>query len=149
MTRPLKALAGIDYLQIKQSAVAMKMESKFSFDDTVTNLTASLTAYGFTIFCVIDHQAAARSVGLAMPPATVVVYGNPEGGTPVMIAAPDFALELPLRALIREENGRAYVTLNSSASLEGKHGLPPGMAARFAPAERLIAYTISAIGEAR
>ena len=63
-----------------------------------------------------------------MPPTTVLIYGNPEGGTPLMIAAPDFALELPLRVLVREEVSKTYVTLNSSNSFEGKHDLPPGMA---------------------
>jgi uncharacterized protein (DUF302 family) len=127
----------------------MKIQSKFSFTDTLTNLKAVLEGHGFTIFAVIDHQAAARSVGLEMPPTTVLIYGNPEGGTPLMIAAPDFALELPLRVLVREETGKTYVTLNSSDSLEGKHDLPPGMATRFAPAEKLIAYTVSAAAQVK
>jgi uncharacterized protein (DUF302 family) len=127
----------------------MKIQSKFSFTDTLTNLKAALEGHGFTIFAVIDHQAAARSVGLEMPPTTVLIYGNPKGGTPLMIAAPDFALELPLRVLVREEAGKTNVTLNSSDSLEGKHDLPPGMAARFAPAEKLIADTVSAAAQVK
>jgi uncharacterized protein (DUF302 family) len=135
--------ASIDGLQIQQRRLQMKILSKFSFTDTLTNLKGALVGHGFTIFALIDHQAAARSVGLEMPPTTVLTYGNPKGGTPLMIAAPDFALELPLRVLVREEAGKTYVTLNSSDSLEGKHDLPPGMAARFAPAERLIADTVA------
>ncbi len=62
-----------------------------------------------------------------MPPTTVLSYGRPEGGTPLMQAAPDFALELPLRLLVREgEHGKVYVTFNRSVELHGKHGLPPG-----------------------
>lgn len=127
----------------------MKTESKFSFSDTLSKLKAALEGHGFTIFAVIDHQAAAKSVGLEMPPTTVVIYGNPKGGTPLMIAAPDFALELPLRVLVREEKGKTYVTLNTSDTLEGKHGLPPGMAAGFAPVEKLIANTVSATAQVK
>ena len=93
----------------------------------------------------IDHRAAARSVGLDLPPTTVVVYGNPKGGTPLMLAAPDFALELPLRVLVREDQqGRVYVTYNPSTALEGKHGLPRGMAERLASAETVIADALTA-----
>ncbi len=93
----------------------------------------------------IDHRAAARSVGLRLPPTTVLVYGNPKGGTPLMLAAPDFALELPLRVLVREDQqGRVYVTYNPSTKLEGKHGLPGGMAERLASAETVIADALAA-----
>lgn len=66
----------------------------------------------------------------------------------MMLAAPDFALELPLRLLVREgEDGMAYVTFNAATSLEGKQGLPPGMAEKLAGVERLIADTL-AVGPA-
>ncbi len=124
---------------------AVKRESAYSFSDTLAILRSTLESKGFTIFAMIDHRAAARSVGLDMPPTTVLIYGNPKGGTPLMIAAPDFALELPLRVLVREgEQGKTYVTLNPSTTLEGKHGLPAGMAEKLAPAEKLIASAISA-----
>ncbi len=126
------------------SEVPMKLQSKYAFPDTLNRLKTVLESHGFTIFAAIDHQAAARSVGLEMPPTTVLIYGNPKGGTPLMIAAPDFALELPLRVLVREgEAGKTYVTLNPVSALDGKHGLPPGMALKLAPAEALIAGEIS------
>ncbi len=123
----------------------MRLESAYSFSDTLARLKSTLEAKGFTIFAVIDHRAAARSAGLDMPPTTVLVYGNPKGGTPLMVAAPDFALELPLRVLVREgDGGRTYVTFNPAATLEGRHGLPAGMAGKLAPAEALIAGAIAA-----
>src|SRR5689334_6449611 len=107
----------------------LRLESAYSFSETLSHLRASLEAKGFTIFAAIDHRAAAQSVGLDMPPTTVLIYGNPKGGTPLMLAAPDFALELPLRVLVREgEHRKVYVTYNAAASLEGRHGLPAGMA---------------------
>lgn len=123
----------------------MRLQSTYPFSETVTRLRSALEGNGLTIFGTIDHRAAARSVGLDMPPATVLIYGNPKAGTPLMLAAPDFALELPLRVLVREgDQGKIFVTFNPSTSLEGKHGLPQGMAARLAPAEKLIAAAVAA-----
>jgi uncharacterized protein (DUF302 family) len=123
----------------------MQIESRYSFADTVARLRSAIESKGLRIFAVIDHRAAAESVGLAMPPTTVLIYGNPTAGTPLMIAAPDFALELPLRVLVREDELRkVYVTYNPSTTLEGKHGLPAGMAAKLAAAEKLIVNAISA-----
>ncbi|WP_271898438.1 DUF302 domain-containing protein [Candidatus Phyllobacterium onerii] len=122
---------------------AVRLTSSFSYSDTVSRLESALKGKGFTIFATIDHRAAARSVALEMPPTTVIIYGNPLGGTPMMLAAPDFALELPLRVLVREgDDGKTYVTFNPSTTLDGRHGLPSGMAERFAPAEKLIASAI-------
>jgi uncharacterized protein (DUF302 family) len=81
---------------------AVRIESAFSFPDTMARLRSTLESRGFRIFAVIDHRAAAESVGLTMPPTMVLIHGNPKGGTPLMLAAPDFAVELPLRVLIRE-----------------------------------------------
>lgn len=122
---------------------AVRLESAYSFSDTLARLRSTLEGKGLRIFATIDHRAAAQSVGLDMPPTTVLIYGNPKGGTPLMVAAPDFALELPLRVLVREgEHGKTYVTFNPSTTLEGKHGLPAGMAEKLAPAEKLIAGAI-------
>ena len=128
----------------------MKIQSPYSFADTLGRISAALGGKGFTIFATIDHQAAAQSVGLDMPPTTVLIFGNPRGGTPLMIAAPDFALELPLRVLIREEQGeKTFVTMNDATCLEGKHGLPPRMAEKLAPAELVVANAIGGSPDAK
>ncbi|WP_262270432.1 MULTISPECIES: DUF302 domain-containing protein [Microvirga] len=122
----------------------MRLESAYSFAETLARLKSTLESKDFKIFATIDHRAAAQSVGLDMPPTIVLIYGNPRGGTPLMTEAPDFALELPLRVLVRvADDGKTYVTFNPSTSLEGKHGLPAGMAAKLAPAEELIVNTIA------
>ena len=121
----------------------MRLESAYSHPETLQRLRTALEGKGFRIFAEIDHRAAARSVGLDMPPTTVLVYGNPKGGTPLMLAAPDFALELPLRVLVREEETKVIVTYNPAATLEGRHGLPAGMAGRLVPAEALVAGAIA------
>lgn len=123
----------------------LKIQSAYSFADTLARVKTALESKGMTIFAMIDHRAAAQSVKLEMPQTTVLIFGNPKGGTPLMLAAPDFALELPLRVLIREgEEGKTFVTMNPAASLEGKHGLSAGMTEKLAPAEKLIAKTVSA-----
>ena len=66
----------------------MRLESAFGFSETLQRLRAALEAKGFAIMATIDHRAAAEAVGLEMPPTTVLVYGNPRGGTPLMLAKP-------------------------------------------------------------
>jgi uncharacterized protein (DUF302 family) len=122
----------------------VRLESHYSFSETLARLRSALEAGGLRIFASIDHRAAAQSVGLEMPPTTVLIYGNPKGGTALMLAAPDFALELPLRLLVREgERGRVYVIYEPSANLDGKHGLPAGMAGKLTP-ERIITNAVTA-----
>ena len=122
-----------------------RLDSAYAFADTVQRLRSALEGKGFTIFAVIDQREAAKSVGLDMPPTTLLVYGNPKGGTPLMIAAPDFGIELPLKLLVREETGgRVLVVYTPARSLEGRHGLPDGFAAKLAGAEPLIAATVGA-----
>lgn len=121
-----------------------RLPSVHAFADTVTRLTTALQAKGFTIFATIDQQKAARSVGLDMPPMVLLIYGNPKGGTPLMLAAPDFALELPLKVLVREDAGKVLVVFTPASALEGRHGLPAGLAARLGGAEAVIAAAIGA-----
>ncbi len=76
-----------------------RLESAYPFAGTVQKLRSTLEGEGFTIFAAVDQREAAKSVGLDMPPTTLLVYGSPKGGTPLMIAAPDFGIELPLKVL--------------------------------------------------
>lgn len=124
----------------------MKIKSQYTFQDTLSRIHSHLEEKGVKVFATIDHQAAARSAGLEMLATTVLIFGNPKAGTPLMIAAPDFSLELPLRVLIREDsdNGAVWVTMNAAATLEGKHCLPLGMTDKLVPAEHLIAAALGA-----
>ncbi|GLS45912.1 DUF302 domain-containing protein [Methylobacterium brachythecii] len=125
-------------------AETTKLESAYSFAETLQRLRSALEGKGFTIFAAIDQREAARSVGLGMPPTTLLVYGNPKGGTPLMLAAPDFGLELPLKLLVREgPDGKTLVVYTPAAALEGKHGLPAGLAGKLGAAEPLIDATVT------
>lgn len=84
-----------------------------------------LQAQGLAIFCRIDQSGEAEKAGLKMPPTQVIIFGNPKGGTPLMIASPTVAIDLPLRALIWEDGeGRIWVSYNSSEYLGQRHNIP-------------------------
>lgn len=138
--------AFVGYAQAREMGMPdiKRLHSTYSFQDTVDKLRAALEGKGFTVFSVIDQRQAANSVGLDMPPTTLLIYGNPKGGTPLMLAAPDFALELPLKVLVREDNDKKVsVVFTPATALDGRHGLPRGLAAKLGGAELVI---VAAIG---
>lgn len=113
--------------------------SRVPFDATVERLVGAITAQGMTIFATIDHAAQARQVGLSLRPATVLLYGNPRGGTPVMIATPQAALDLPLRVLVRErEDGTTMIAFHPIVVMLGRVGVPVDVAIQLEPAQRLL-----------
>ncbi|WP_416049575.1 DUF302 domain-containing protein [Cupriavidus basilensis] len=123
------------------------LPSRYDFSTTVERLLAAFKDKGMTIFARIDHAEAARNAGLAMPPTQVLIYGNPKGGTPLMLAAPSVALDLPLRVLVRDDGqGSTWVSFHTAAELESAHPLPAGSAAPLAAAQRLILDTVGAQG---
>lgn len=96
------------------------VQSSYNFDDTVDRLTSAITDKGMTIFSVIDHQKAANDVGTTMQPAKVIIFGTPKAGTPLMKKDPNFALQLPLKVLVTETDGKVMVVYhNTQALIEG------------------------------
>ncbi len=119
--------------------------SPVPFGDTVDRLRRGIAGAGLTLFAEIDHAAGAREAGLAMLPATVLIYGAARGGTPAMLAAPEAALDLPLRVLIRErEDGRAAIAFHPVKAMLTRFGVPAELAARLEPAQQLLVQAISA-----
>jgi len=102
--------------------------SAHSVDETLDRLEVALKELGFVIFTRIDHAAAAQSMGLKMPRATVLVYGHPRLGTPRFIEHPTLAIEFPPRALVWEDaQGKVWLSYNNSAwvkVLDSRHGAP-------------------------
>ena len=112
--------------------------SNRSVDETVEKLKAILQAKGVTLFALIDHSGEAAKVGMKMPPTKLLIFGNPKGGTPLMLAAPSSAIDLPLKILVWEDaNGKVWVTYNSPAYLEERHKFPPDLLANIAVVETL------------
>jgi uncharacterized protein (DUF302 family) len=116
----------------------VELASAAGFDATLDRLGKAIRSHGMTIFAKIDHAAGARDAGLAMPPTVVMLYGNPKGGTPIMLAAPQSALDLPLRVLVREEKGRVLVSFHPVAEMLKTAGVPDDLAARLEPAQRVV-----------
>lgn len=118
--------------------------SPVSFDVTLGRLVDAIAKSGMTLFARIDHAANARSVGAAMPPTTVLIYGNAKGGTPIMLTTPQAALDLPLRVLVRETaDGKASISFHPITTLLGRVGVPADAAARLEPAQRLLSSAIT------
>ena len=103
-----------------------------SVADTVSALTAMISAKGMKLFAVIDQSAEARQAGLSLRETTLVVFGSPAAGTPVMAAAPLAALDLPLKVLVWDDEGQTKVSYYSPAALAARHHLDAGLAANLA-----------------
>jgi uncharacterized protein (DUF302 family) len=120
-------------------SAAVEYVSKSAFAPTLDRLVGVIESAGMRIFARIDHAAGAREVGLAMPPTVLLIYGHPKGGTPIMIAAPRAALELPLQVLVREDaDGRARISFHPIAPLLRNAGAPEEMARRLEPAQHVL-----------
>ena len=111
--------------------------SQQSVADTVAKLTGMITAKGMKVFAVIDQAAEARQVGLTLRETTLVIFGSPKAGTPVMAASPLSALDLPLRVLIWADEGRAKVSYYAPTTLAARHHLTADLEANLAGIDAL------------
>jgi uncharacterized protein (DUF302 family) len=102
-----------------------------SVDEVADRLTAAVEAKGMKVFTVIEHSAEAAKVGLALRDTKVVIFGSPSGGTPVMVAAPLAALDLPLKVLVWDDDGQTTVSYTAPQVLAERHHLSPELAARL------------------
>ncbi|WGE32897.1 DUF302 domain-containing protein [Actinobacillus genomosp. 2] len=120
-------------------------KSKFSFQQTVDTLENTLKSKGMTIFAKVDHQAAAKAAGLEMQPATVIIYGTPKAGTPLMVKDPSLALQLPLKVLVTEPKaGEVEVMLNRAEQVVVHSNTPyQAIENNLAKAEKLIETTVT------
>ncbi|HWF04444.1 MAG TPA: DUF302 domain-containing protein [Candidatus Angelobacter sp.] len=107
-------------------------------DETVEKIKALLQAKGIKLFTVIDHSGEAAAAGLTMPPTKLLIFGNPKGGTPLMLAAPSIAIDLPLKLLVWEDaQGSRWISYNSPQYLQQRHGLPDDLLKNIAVIEAL------------
>src|SRR4029077_746771 len=121
----------------------LAVASHYSVDDTVNRLQDAFAEKGLQVFAVIDHSGEAEKVGLKMRPTKVVIFGSPKGGTPLMVAAPSLAIDLPLKALVAEDNkGNVRVSYNSPEYLQQRHGVPEGLIKNIEGAGALVAKAV-------
>jgi uncharacterized protein (DUF302 family) len=122
-----------------KEAGLVQVGSRYAVDETVQRLETAFAGKGLKVFAVIDHSGEAEKVGLKMHPTRVVLFGSPKAGTPLMIAAPSLAIDLPLKALVAEDDsGKVWVTCNSPEYLQQRHGFPVELIKNLAGAGALI-----------
>ncbi len=111
----------------------VSVASGHSVDTTIDKLRAVLQGLGVKIFTIVDHSGEAANAGLRMRNTKLVIFGNPKAGTPLMLAAPTSALDLPLKILVWEDaDAKVWLTYNSAEYLIGRHHLPAELAANIA-----------------
>jgi len=119
--------------------------SRHSVDETVKRLENLLQEKGIKLFTLVDHSGEAERAGLKMPPTKLAIFGNPKGGTPLMLATPSIAIDLPLKLLIYEQkngedtNGNVWISWDAPAYLAARHALPQDLVANIAVIEKLAA----------
>ena len=129
---PLLGMAQINSTELKTTTEYM-VQSPYTFTQTIERLQEILKSKGITVFVTIDHQAAAKAVGEKLAPATVLIVGNPKIGTALMQENPRFAIELPLKILIYEENKTVNIRYEKIAAIAEKYHIKQN----FATAEKI------------
>jgi uncharacterized protein (DUF302 family) len=114
--------------------------SQLSVDQTVEKLQQILRAKGVKLFALVDHSGEAERVGMHLRPTKLLIFGNPKAGTPLMIAAPGIAIDLPLKILVSEDaDGKVWISYNSPGFLQARHKLPQELVQNIAVVEALAA----------
>jgi uncharacterized protein (DUF302 family)/uncharacterized membrane protein YidH (DUF202 family) len=112
--------------------------SNHSVDETVEKLKSILQSKGVTLFALVDHSGEAEKVGMKMRPTKLLIFGNPKGGTPIMLAAPSAAIDLPLKILVWEDaQGKVWASYNSPAYLQQRHAIPQELLQNIAVVDAL------------
>ena len=128
-TRPAGKVKSSTAQEVSMATTAqqgiVRIPSNHSVDETVVKLQEILKAKGVKLFAVVDHSGEAQSAGLKLPNTKLLIFGNPKGGTPLMLATPSVALDLPLKILVAEDAaGKAWISYSSPDYLQARHGFP-------------------------
>lgn len=117
--------------------------SPFSVEETLARLQQAMQRHDLTIFARIDHSEQAQQVGLRMQQAHVLIFGDPTSGTPLMVASPLLALDLPLKVLVwQSEEGQVWVSSTTAAYLQARYAIPQALVGNIAGADTLIAHAL-------
>lgn len=126
-----------------QSNGLLQIASKYTVDETVKQLEDVLAEKGVEVFALIDHSGEAEKIGMKMRPTKLLIFGNPKSGTPLMVAAPSLAIDLPLKALVaQDESGKVWISYNSPEYLQLRHGVPEDLVKNIAAIGALLAKAV-------
>lgn len=121
----------------------VRISSPYSGEETLKRLQQILQQKGVQVFALIDHSGEAAKIGMTMPPTKVLIFGSPKAGTPLVLAAPTLAIDLPLKALIAEDtNGKVSVIYNAPEYLRDRHGFPEDLIKNISAVGGLIAKAV-------
>jgi uncharacterized protein (DUF302 family) len=121
-----------------QAEGIVNLPTHSSVDETITHLQSMLQEKGVQIFALVDHSGEAKRAGIEMPPTKLLIFGNPKAGTPLMLAAPSIAIDLPLKLLVWEDaSGQVWISYNTPEYLQKRHALPKNLAAALGAVEAL------------
>ena len=133
-------LLSSEALPMQKEEGIVKIPSHHSVDETVDKLKTILKLKGVTLFALVDHSGEAEKMGLKMPPTKLLIFGNPKGGTPLMLVSPSAAIDLPLKILIAEDSeGNVGISYNSPDYLKERHRLPDNLVPNIAVVQALAA----------
>ncbi|HXY16296.1 MAG TPA: DUF302 domain-containing protein [Terriglobales bacterium] len=125
---------------VKKKNGIVDVPSNHSVDETVDRVKSLLQSKGVTLFALIDHSGEAAKVGMKMPPTKLLIFGSPKAGTPLMLAAPSVAIDLPLKILVWEDTqGKVWLSYNSPEYLAERHDLPQDLVQNIAIVATLAA----------
>jgi len=125
-------------MPIQNTPGLITIQSPHSVEATVAKLLALLEQRHISLFALVDHSGEAEKAGLRMPPTKLLIFGNPKAGTPVMLAAPSAAIDLPLKLLVWEDaSARAWISYNDPAYLAQRHGIPAELVPNISAAKVL------------
>ena len=121
----------------------IQVASPRSVPETLKKLRAALEARGLKVFTVVDHSGEAEKAGLKMRPTQLLIFGSPKAGTPLMIASPTLAIDLPLKTLVWEDaDGKVWVSYNSPDYFRQRHGIPADLVRNIAGVGALVEKAI-------
>lgn len=119
------------------------VSSPHSVDETMKRLQSILAGKGLQVFALVDHSGEAEKAGMKLRPTKLLIFGSPKAGTPLMAAAPTLAIDLPLKALVwQDDGGKVWVTYNSPEYLQERHGVPADLVKNIAGVGALVAKAV-------
>ena len=121
----------------------VRVASRYSVEETISRIEGFLREKGIKLFATIDHSGEAERAGLKMPATKVLIFGNAKAGTPIMIAAPSAAIDLPLKVLVQEEeNGGVWVSYNTPEYIQQRHGFPAELTGNLAAVRAVVQHAV-------
>ena len=121
-----------------QAEGILNLPTNASVDETISRLQSTLQENGVQIFALIDHSGEAKRAGIEMRPTKLLIFGNPKAGTPLMLASPSIAIDLPMKLLVWEDASRqVWISYNTTEYLQKRHALPQNLTAALGAVEAL------------